>query len=953
MKKLLSLFTVSMLVLSVSVGGIADAATYGKNDSAFQNLKDSENPSKQKDEVGTLLNGTWKQNTDESKFIWELSWEKVVFSKGYRVYRSLDNQDDFELMAEITDKKKVFWIDDNIDFSKKYFYKVSYIHGNNESADSNILEIDYEKDTDQDGLPDLIELDIKSDPLNKDSDGDSLEDSFEYNDSKTSLTKKDSDANGVTDDQEDLDKDDLTNLEEQQLSTFPFMDDSDQDGFLDGEEVHVYHTNPLNPDTDEDKLTDGMEPVFGTDPLNPNTKSQDLLDGELQVEHVTETELTERDQKVNPTVTIKTTAENATSLVITNVEDMFANLSNDLPGYLGAPFDFETNEDFNEATLTFKYDQSLEDVTSNFRPEIYYYNEETEQLEKLANQDFDREKNTVSAQVKHFSTYILLNGVLFDEAWEREMRIPNTDEEGNVKNIDVVFSIDSSGSMSSNDRDSLRKEAASRFVDRLREEDRSAVVDFDNTARTLVELTSDKTKVKYAISRIDSSGGTNLYRGLQKAVDEIVKNGNEDHGKYIIFLTDGDGSWNESALNSAKDHNIIVYTIGLGYGVNQSLLKRIATETGGKYFFATDASNLGDIFDETAEDTIDDAKDSDLDGISDFNELNGYRIENTIWIKTDPNKDDTDGDGLKDGEEVILSSLNMNSGTFYNTISRPDKYDTDKDGISDGNDKRPKEYDVSKTNLVLMSEIAYVNLESFEGQDITDLREQLKESVNKRLNALDGWKIANAEDSNFYDSGMSAIALKKGKQMVIAYRGTEFNAGGLNDILSDLQMTMLNSNHQINNAKRFAATSILDNTTTTNISITGHSLGGYLAQKISYDIIENELSSDLMMFPWNIYKLNKKLDTDYYKQSVTFGSPGFGGLGIGPISIFDLLSDKYDNKVVNYRIDGDHLSELYAKLGLEINLENLKVSEITGDVDDEGILGPHSLSEYYSHFIDQ
>jgi len=59
-------------------------------------------------------------------------------------------------------------------------------------------------------------------------------------------------------------------------------------------------------------------------------------------------------------------------------------------------------------------------------------------------------------------------------------------------------------------------------------------------------------------------------------------------------------------------------------------------------------------------------KDTDLDGLSDFDEVKQY--------KTDPLKADTDGDGLNDGEEVLKYHTN------------PLKADTDGDGLSDGDE---------------------------------------------------------------------------------------------------------------------------------------------------------------------------------------------------------------------------------------------------------------------------
>ncbi len=57
--------------------------------------------------------------------------------------------------------------------------------------------------------------------------------------------------------------------------------DSDGDGLSDWEEIHIYFTDPHNPDTDGDGLSDFDElHRYGTDPLNPDTDGDGLTDYE-------------------------------------------------------------------------------------------------------------------------------------------------------------------------------------------------------------------------------------------------------------------------------------------------------------------------------------------------------------------------------------------------------------------------------------------------------------------------------------------------------------------------------------------------------------------------------------------------------------------------------------------------------------------------------------------------
>lgn len=79
----------------------------------------------------------------------------------------------------------------------------------------------------------------------------------------------------------DTDMDGLSDGEEHsQYNTHPLRMDSDSDGLNDGEEVHTYGTDPNLADTDSDGLNDNSElNVNNTDPLIADTDNDGLSDG--------------------------------------------------------------------------------------------------------------------------------------------------------------------------------------------------------------------------------------------------------------------------------------------------------------------------------------------------------------------------------------------------------------------------------------------------------------------------------------------------------------------------------------------------------------------------------------------------------------------------------------------------------------------------------------------------
>lgn len=79
-------------------------------------------------------------------------------------------------------------------------------------------------------------------------------------------------ASTATEDASDTDGDTLTLVEELQFGTDPNNPDTDGDGLSDGTEVNIVHTDPLNADTDGDGIPDGTDPAptVAIDPLQPD-----------------------------------------------------------------------------------------------------------------------------------------------------------------------------------------------------------------------------------------------------------------------------------------------------------------------------------------------------------------------------------------------------------------------------------------------------------------------------------------------------------------------------------------------------------------------------------------------------------------------------------------------------------------------------------------------------------
>lgn len=556
-------------------------------------------------------------------------------------------------------------------------------------------------DSDEDRIADYMETFMyNTDPGNKDTDKDKLNDYEEIILTLTNPNMADSDRDGVDDYNSDSDGDGLINGEEVSRGTDPNSPDTDEDGINDENEVGEFKTDPLLLDTDGDLASDGWEVNNGYDPL----KKENIFK--------TSVSRNSTDNSVTATADLSLKG-NPESVVIEEriVEGLF---DESMPGYVGNAFDFSVDASFEEASVSFTFD--MEKVADDAELVIYYYNEEKQLLEP---QDTVINGNKATANVSHFSTYVLLNKKELDKVWESEILAPGSETYRNSV-FDIAFVIDYSASMNDNDPDNVRIDIVKQFVSKLRDDqDKAAIVQFAAYATTLVPLSTDKNMLSNAVAGIsnassdgcsDSEAGTNGSDGLHMAIEELKGQASEKDYKYVVFLTDGEDTTSsydyEELIKDAVDHQITIYSIGMG-DADEELLRHIAESTGGQYYFAnavdmedTSSGSLMDAFYDIEISTIDMETDSNDDGISDYYTKllcegrlrtgTGISLFEGITFDDVQKTNDYDGDGVKNGEEVVIKHEEESGKTYIGVFSSPVLADTDNDGIEDGNDTEPR-----------------------------------------------------------------------------------------------------------------------------------------------------------------------------------------------------------------------------------------------------------------------
>ena len=479
--------------------------------------------------------------------------------------------------------------------------------------------------------------------------------------------------------------------------------DTDGDDLSDYDEVATYKTDPLKPDTDGDGVDDGVEIAIGSDPLKAETKFETKLgtnriaNGDAEAVDILVKMTGDADSAGSLSIVPLTRADNAL-------------ISNQIPGYLGAAYEISADASFDSAVIEFSYGKDVGILSGDFQPRIYYLNEETGEFEELENQTVSEGK--VTATISHFSVYMLLNKFDFEEVWNTEIKPPLSGDNNSISDaLDIVFVIDYSLSMEENDPRQIFKTLSKNFLAKLRDnKDQAAVVKFIRIADVIISLTHDKTVLNSAIDSINYDNGYGYYSGTDGSAGinsalNILETSSVAKYKYIIFITDGqDNGYSysyDSLILRANNKNIIIYTIGIG-DASESILKKVASETGGKYYKATASDGVDDIaeniqeldnvFEEIESETVDLTKDDNNDGIPDYYAelMNSgkLRLSNgTAWLvgvlDMYGDSSDWDGDGLKNGEEIEISGSYYSGKVYIKMKSDPLVYDSDFDGYSD------------------------------------------------------------------------------------------------------------------------------------------------------------------------------------------------------------------------------------------------------------------------------
>lgn len=172
------------------------------------------------------------------------------------------------------------------------------------------------------------------------------------------------------------------------------------------------------------------------------------------------------------------------------------------------------------------------------------------------------------------------------------------------KGLDVVFVMDYSGSMKTNDPDGIAKGMVKAFVDTVHSADiRVGFAAYNDrllssSPLSPVHTDEERQELKEAIDKDGYSGNTDIGLGLRHAYELIGQE--ESRDKAVVLITDGEtdltGSTTgrqmedaeqdmEYAVEGCKNEGIPIYSIAFGeYDGNKEALEQMSLDTGGRMY---------------------------------------------------------------------------------------------------------------------------------------------------------------------------------------------------------------------------------------------------------------------------------------------------------------------------------------------------------------------------------
>ena len=182
----------------------------------------------------------------------------------------------------------------------------------------------------------------------------------------------------------------------------------------------------------------------------------------------------------------------------------------------------------------------------------------------------------------------------------------STDENPEVRSVDMVIVLDRSGSMQGQKLDDARM-AVDRLLSNLSANDRFALVTYSEGVQIvsgLIKVTeSNRNHLSALIKGVRAGGGTNLGAGLQTGINLLRTAHRSGNASRVILISDGLANRGITDLksltgmaSSAIEGEFGISTVGVGTDFNEQLMTAIADRGAGSYYYLENPAAFVEVF---------------------------------------------------------------------------------------------------------------------------------------------------------------------------------------------------------------------------------------------------------------------------------------------------------------------------------------------------------------------
>ena len=239
-------------------------------------------------------------------------------------------------------------------------------------------------------------------------------------------------------------------------------------------------------------------------------------------------------------------------------------------------------------------------------------------------------------------------------------------DERDRKPVNLVFLVDTSGSMSSRDKLELAQRALSRAVERLDERDQVAITTYAGSVSLVLAPTSgsEKSEIRRALQSLRSSGGTAMNDGMKLAYEQARAMMSDGEVTRVIVCSDGDANIGPAspqaildAVGGYVEEGIRLTTIGFGTGNYQDyMMEQLANRGNGNYFYIDSMRQADRVFGRDLFKMLEDvAQDVKIQVAFDPEQVSAYRLvgyENRDVADEDFRNDAVDAGEIGAGHQV-------------------------------------------------------------------------------------------------------------------------------------------------------------------------------------------------------------------------------------------------------------------------------------------------------------